>query len=97
MTVVQMRHGLLHRMPGAQLRRLQCPGQIGRIQGLAHRFTAMPIHDADLFAAKGACRVEHMGQHGFTSEGLQYLGQDRAHALSLSGGENDDLHKTSIQ
>ncbi len=92
MIVVEVGQRLLHRMTGAELRLLPRPGQVGGVEALAHDLAAVTVHDADALRVEGAGGVEHMGQHRLAGDGLQDLGQHRAHALALAGSENDDLH-----
>jgi hypothetical protein len=83
-------HGLLHRVAGALGRVLAGPGQVGGIKGFAHHFATVAIHHHDAPRFKRAGGIQHVGQHGLGSKGLhRNLGQHRAHALALAGGEND--------
>ncbi len=88
---VQMRNGLQYGVARAQLRFLQHPGDVRRIQRGAHLFAAMPMHHADARGMQRAGCIQHMAQQRFTGQRMQHLGQRRVHALALAGGENDDI------
>ena len=89
----QMRQGLLHGVSGAQLWFLQGPGQVGSVQRTAHDITTVPINQTEFLRVQAARRVNHMGDQGFARQRMKHLGQTGMHALSLSGGEDDDIHK----
>ena len=88
-----MRQRLLHGVSGAQLWFLQGPGQVGGVQRMTHDIATMTIDQAEFLRVQAACRVDHMGDQGFARQWMEYLGQTGMHALSLSGGEYDDIHK----
>ena len=92
MVVVEVGQRLLHRVTSAELRLLPRPRQVGGIEALAHHLPTVAIHHADALRVEGARGVEHVGQHRLAGDGLEDLGQHRAHALALAGSENDDLH-----
>ncbi len=89
---MKMRQGLRQRMPGAQLRFLFRPDQIGMIQRRAHALAAMAVDHADQPGLEAARSGDDMREQGPARKRMQHLGQIRVHALALPGGEDDDVH-----
>src|SRR5690606_9132830 len=55
---------------------------------------AMTHHDHNFFRLQFTCAVEHVGQHGFASDRMQYFGQVRLHTLAHACCQNHDIkHK----
>jgi hypothetical protein len=79
-------------MAGAELRLLQRPGEIGRIQRGAHRVAAMAVDQTQRLRRQAARRVDDMRDERLAGDRMQNLGQVGMHALPLPGGENDDIH-----
>jgi hypothetical protein len=94
--VHQMRQGLHDRMAGAQLRLLQSPSQIRRVNRRPHCLAAMSIDDTQLPWREAAGGVNHVRNQRLASQRMEYLGQVRMHALALPGGENDDIHELEL-
>ena len=80
-------------MPRPQLRRLQDPGDIRRIQGSTHGFAAIPIDHAQCFRMQAARRVDDVRNQRLAGKGMQHFGQVRMHPLSLPGRQNDNIHR----
>lgn len=79
-------------MAGAQLRFLQGPQQVGLGgEGLAYGIAAVAMDDADVRRRERPRAIDDMGQQRFAGDRMQHLGQAGAHALALTGGENDDI------
>ena len=78
---------------GAQLRFLQGPGEIGRIERGADDVAAMSMDDAQTPRQERARRVDDVRDERLASKRMQHLGQMGVHALALAGGEDDDVHR----
>ena len=83
-------HGLLHRMAGAELLGLQCPGDVLAGKRLAHMLTAVTVDHVDVAGRELARGVDDVLEQRAPRDGLQDLGQVRLHALALAGGQDDD-------
>ena len=90
---VHLGHRLGHRMAGTELLGLQHEMDILGRQALAYLLGAVANHHMDLARCQSARRIDDMPQHGLARHLMQYLGQCRAHAGTLSGGENDDIQR----
>jgi len=82
----------------AALAGLMAPAAIGVGQNLPQLIAAMAVHDyrpgaAAGLAQQGIGQRQHVANQRLAAERLQDLGQGRAHALALSGGQDDDLQR----
>ena len=91
---VDARHRLQHGVARAELLSLHDPVDIRRVEGIAHALGAVADHHVDPRRCQATDRIEHVGEQGPASQGVEDLGQVRAHARALAGGENDhfELH-----
>lgn len=85
------RQGLGQGVAGAELLLLQDEIQVGSGQALAHRIGAVADHHVDALRIQRAGGVDDVAEHGLAGHRMQDLGQRRAHARALAGGENDDF------
>ena len=81
-----------HGVRGAGLRRLledfDARGNLGRFG--AYGLHARRHHEGELACAGGLGGGEHVTEHRAAGDGMQHLGQARAHAHALAGSEDDD-------
>ena len=87
------RQRLGNRMPGTELRLLQSPGNIGRINGRPHRFPPMSENHDQLCRGKRTRGVDAMLHQGLACHGMQDFWQIGMHALALAGGKDDYLYR----
>src|SRR5712691_7527513 len=95
--LVEMRHGLHHRVARAELRVLPDPDRSVFSHGLAHGLAAVAVDDADDLRRQALRRVDDMRDERPAGETMQHLGRIRLHALAETGGEDDDIHTERIQ
>ena len=74
---------------GAALLGLEHPGEVVAGDLLAHPLGAVADDDEEARAAGGARRVHHPGEERPAGDAMEHLGERRAHALPLAGGEDD--------
>ncbi len=84
------RQRLADRVAGAQLLRLLHPVNLRRIgERRFHGISAMTVDHAATVGTKAAGGFQHMSQHRFTADRMQYLGKIRDHPFAFAGGKND--------
>ena len=89
--VGDVRQGLQHGMPGAELARLVRPAEVGAGEGSLYLRSAMSMHHVDARRPQRRSTVDHVREHRPASQRLQHLGQGRFHPLALAGGEDHDV------
>ncbi|MCY1308274.1 hypothetical protein D9M70_582680 [compost metagenome] len=87
----ERRQGLGHGVAGTQLLGLEDEVQVIGGQTLAHRFGTVADHHVDALRIELASGIYDVAEHGLAGHRVQYLGQSRAHARALAGGEDDDI------
>ncbi|MNM74023.1 hypothetical protein D3C81_857720 [compost metagenome] len=85
------RQRLGDRVAGAELLLLEDEIQVVGRQALAHRFGAVADDHMDALRLQRPGGVDDMAEHGLAGDRMQDLGQRRAHAGALTGGEDDDF------
>jgi len=87
--VRRVRNRLLQRVAGTELFRLQRPAQRLWRERVADDLTTMPVDHAHVVGCQRRGAVEHVREQWLASQWLQHFWQVRAHARSLSCGEDD--------
>ena len=96
---VQHQHGiggqrwqsLGNSMAGTQLFILHDEIQVVSGQALANQLGAMANDHVNTLWLQLTCAVDNMAEHRVAGYRVQHLGQRRAHAGTLAGGENNDI------
>ncbi len=89
--VGQQRHGLLHGVASAQLRRLQGKLHATFGQGAWHHFAAMSIHHTNLLRRHALRAIHHMPHHGLARQRVQHLGQGGIHPRPFARCQNHHI------
>jgi len=68
------------------------PCTCARSAGIAHRFPAVAVDDADALRRELARGSDDMCKQRSSGQRMQHFREIRVHALALAGGEYDDVH-----
>ena len=87
--VSKMRRGLLHRMTGTQLFRLDHPIQIITTQTRLQLIAAVAVDQMDIFGTDTTSRINHVRHHRFTGNRMQHFWQIGMHPGAFTGCQNN--------
>src|SRR5690606_19602320 len=84
-----VRHGLRHRMAGAELLGLFGPDRVRGRDLFAHQLAAVAVDDADTPRVQRPGTVDDVREHRPAGNRVRHLWQLRAHPGALAGGKDD--------